>query len=92
MSDTSAPENKKPDPAKLPPPKPALRRIDWAGLGKGAGFTALVAGVVGVLLPAFNRPTLGATRSARLKWQERQNQVEKDLAAAEQIEREHKNG
>ena len=74
------------------PPKPARFKPDWAGAAQGAGLVVVVAGVVGVLIPAMTRPTLGATRSSRLKWQQRQQQLQQDIAAAEKIERERGNG
>jgi hypothetical protein len=48
-----------------------------AGFGLGELFVTVVAGGVFLLiLLAIATPTMGATRSTQLKWQERQQQME----------------
>jgi hypothetical protein len=67
---------------KLPDPNGRPRAVD-----AGFGLVDLIAGVAAAgvslfMLVGFLTPTMGATRSTRLKWQERQNQVDEAVKTA----------
>lgn len=65
----------------LGPPQPEEELPGSRPTGEGiAVIGGLVAGVA-LLATCIMQPTSGATRSARLKWQERQRDVEQAIAA-----------
>jgi hypothetical protein len=65
------------------PPQTVEAKDPVLGAIAGIGITLVVAG--GLLLPALatSRATCGATRSAKVRWEERQQQVDKAIAEQE---------
>lgn len=70
----------------LPDPEGPLQPVDgigpWIELLTKLGTTATVGGIFLVLIGANMGHTMGATRTARLRWRERQKEIEASIAAA----------
>ena len=63
-------------------PEPVGRATAWLeSLGTFATVAAIGYGIYLVAAPALVRPTCGATRSAQLQWQERQELIEEQIRA-----------
>jgi hypothetical protein len=83
----SPPQQQQPEPPPQRADQPvggtrtARTEIVWPFI-KGVATTALAGGGFFVLVAALTRPTLGATRSAKLQWQQRGQEI-KDTIAAE---------
>ena len=68
----------RPDPHGPPVPVPR-RRPSFPEMVTWTGATVAGIGCVLVLLASQARPTLGATRSSRLQWEQRRLQIERAL-------------
>lgn len=66
----------------LPAPRPMRKRRLWRALLDAAGLTITVGGVVFIVVASSMSRVRGATRSARLKWEERQRQVDQAVRDA----------
>ena len=64
----------------LGPPEPQRERPNWhPTLGGIAVVGGLVGGTLLALVTCFPQRTMGATRSARLRWEERQRNIERAI-------------
>lgn len=70
----------------LPDPEGPVAPVDgfgpWIELLTKIGTTATFGGVFLVMMGATMYPLAGATRTARLRWQERQKEIETAIAQA----------
>ncbi len=62
------------------PPQPVKPSASRSFFGTAVGLTAAT-GAVLLILASTARPTMGSTRSCKLQWQERQQQVDQQIAA-----------
>ena len=74
-----------PDP--FGPPRPVTSQSDPGPSGAVVGITVLAAaGATFLLLGSLARPTMGATRSSQLQWEQRQAEIDRAIEQAEVCE------
>jgi len=66
----------------LPDPSGEPRAVERGSIVSDALTILAVGGICLVILSSFMRPTMGASRSAHLKWEERKHQMEEAEKAA----------
>lgn len=63
-----------PDPSG--PPVPLAKTVSWTGLAVATVSVVACSGIAFVMLRSLTAPTMGATRSAKLQWEERRAEID----------------
>ncbi len=76
-------------PAEVPdpsgPPVPVASAVSWTSVAMATFSVLACSGIAFVLLGSLTSPTMGATRSAKLQWEQRRAEI--DRAIDEQLAR-----